>query len=125
MLINLMKANGNKKSHLHCPVIAAGADELGPSSGRVAGVNEGGVALQTLDPLACFTVPHTYSLVCACRKQHAEIHRKKTQLVKSVLRSFINTLDQVSINKSLIFAIFMLTLIIHIHRFQICKCFDK
>lgn len=85
-----MKLIGSRKSHLDCPIIATGADELGPSAGWVAGVNEGGVALQTLDPLTCFTVPHTYSLVGARRKQHAGIHSKKTQLLKPLLDTFIN-----------------------------------
>lgn len=53
------------KTHLHCPVVTAGADELGSTASWVARINEGSVALQALDPLACFTVPNTYSFVCA------------------------------------------------------------
>lgn len=54
-----------KPRHLDCPIVAARADQLGPSARRVAGVNERGVALQAFDPLACFAVPHTDGLVCA------------------------------------------------------------
>lgn len=68
-----------KKSHLDCTVIAAGADELRPSPGRVAGVYEGGVALQTLDPLSCLTVPNSYSLVRARREEHAARHNTLSQ----------------------------------------------
>lgn len=66
------KLSGKQKSHLDGTVVTASADELGPSAGRVAGVNEGGVALETLDPLPCLTVPHTHSLVCARREEHAK-----------------------------------------------------
>lgn len=53
-------------THFDCPIITARTDKLGPSASWIAGVNEGGVALQALDPLSCFTVPHPYSLICAC-----------------------------------------------------------
>lgn len=91
-LFCLSKLNGSQNSHLDCPVIAAGADELGSSAGRVAGVNEGSVALQTLDPLTCFTIPHTYSLVCAGWKQHAEKHRENSQLVNPLFDTFTDLL---------------------------------
>lgn len=61
----LCKLPQSWKSHLHSPIVTAGADQLGTTAGWVAGVNEGSVALQTLDPLACFAVPHAYSFVCA------------------------------------------------------------
>lgn len=69
--VNVLQLNQQKLPdyvhliHLYCPIITAGTDKLGPSAGRVAGVNEGGVALQTLDSLAGFAVPNTHSLVCA------------------------------------------------------------
>ena len=62
--LNIIQFN-NLLLYLDGPVITAGTDELGPSTGWVTGVNEGGVALQALDSLSSFTVPHSYSLVCA------------------------------------------------------------
>lgn len=69
--------SGKQKSHLDGTVVAASAYELGPSAGRVAGVNKGGVALETLDPLPCLTVPHTHGLVCARREEHAKNTEEK------------------------------------------------
>lgn len=85
--------NSSWRSYLDCPIIAASANELRAPPGWVAGVDERGVALQTLDPLTSFTVPHTHSLVCARGKQHAEGHSNKTQLFNLFLDTFIYLVD--------------------------------
>lgn len=84
------KLSGKQKSHLDGTVVAASADELGPSAGRVAGVNEGGVALQTLDPLPCLTVPHTYGLVRARREEHAKKTEDKKNYWATLLSQSLN-----------------------------------
>lgn len=59
------KLKSRQRSYLYCTIITACADELWSTTGWIASVHKGGVSFQTLDPLTCFTVPHTHGLVCA------------------------------------------------------------
>lgn len=87
------KLNGGWRSYLYCTVITACADELGSTTGWIASVHKGGVSFQTLDPLTCFTVPHTHGLVRARWKKQAEGCRKNTKWIMKLLKSFNETFN--------------------------------